>query len=83
MTSRTYGSAHVPVLAGSGTGNSRGGGILKVTVTDKVVVDGTLSSDGNAGASRGGCSGGSVYVIAPTLEGEGTSFVTERKVHQR
>ena len=75
---RAYGSLTAPTLPGSGGGTgdsnqngSRGGGVVWLTLTGDLVLDGTLTANGqgNLGASSGTGSGGSVYVTCRTLQG--------------
>ena len=77
-----YGSATSPTLSGSGGGPSQngygvlgggGGGVITLTVTGTLEVDGTISARGLAGvgASAGGGSGGSIKLSVGTLAGSG------------
>jgi head-tail adaptor len=65
-----YGSATQPVLLGSGGGNSRGGGALRLNVTGNLNVEGAIRADGQANADGG--AGGSVWITAGSLSGLGT-----------
>jgi hypothetical protein len=63
---------------GSASGSSfppfggAGGGVLRITVTGSLSVDGEISADGRAGeANSGGGAGGSVLLTAGTLTGSG------------
>jgi len=64
----TYGSETEPVLPGNGpnTYNSRGGGAIHI-ISDLLIVNGTVTSDG--GRQRG--SGGSIFIETTTLSGVG------------
>ena len=75
---RAYGSLTAPTLPGSGGGTgdscqngSRGGGVVWLTLAGDLVLDGTLTANGQGqlGASSGTGSGGSVYVTCRTLQG--------------
>ncbi len=71
----TYGSVDTPARLGSGgSGNSAGfgGGALILEVDGILTVDGTLSAHGgDGGLDTGGGSGGSVWLQAQTISGEG------------
>jgi hypothetical protein len=72
----TYGSSNLPTALGSGGGHGtagRGGGGIWLVVSDKVVVNGRLSADGAAAPTQwaSGSSGGSLVVVANTVEGAG------------
>lgn len=74
----TYGSFTQPVDLGSGAGGSdggSGGGVIHLIVGGTLTVNGVLSSDGNTAPNRttysGGGSGGSVWVTAGILNGNG------------
>lgn len=50
-----------------------GGGIIYLNLTTEAKVDGTLSSNGQAGSStRGGGSGGSILVTTQLFDGTGS-----------
>jgi len=74
-----YGSLYVPALPGSGGGSSyagsggNGGGLVQITASDEVVIDGVISANGeNATNSRsGGGSGGGIWISTPSLSGAG------------
>lgn len=90
----TYGSVTNPVDLGSGGSNltnisssaagASGGGAIKLTVTGNLIVNGSISSDGQASSgivgytcSRAGSgSGGSVYVSANNISGSGSVTAT-------
>ncbi|PIK61103.1 hypothetical protein BSL78_01928 [Apostichopus japonicus] len=73
-----YGDFMTPSEAGSGAGSGpsgspgRGGGILKISMNGRLVVDGYVSVDGLPGSgSSGGGSGGGVIVEVNSLDGHG------------
>jgi len=77
----TYGSVLSPTDLGSGGGTlspyalgGSGGGAMRLNVIGMLLLDGTISADGNAGltAGGGGGSGGSVWLTVGTLAGAGT-----------
>ncbi|MEO6924917.1 MAG: hypothetical protein ABI142_13910, partial [Bryocella sp.] len=86
--STTYGSPSAPVDLGSGGGSyesigGSGGGAIKLNVTTTLANNGIISAKGTTfivctgsgacgGGYAGGGSGGSVYVTAGTLVGNGT-----------
>lgn len=51
-----------------------GGGILKVTVTSNLIVEGQMEADGLGGTSGG--SGGSIWIDTRDLEGSGVISVS-------
>ncbi len=67
-TASTYGSATAPTDLGSGANghNSRGGGAIRIVVTDTLANDGIISADGGTSSS-----GGSIYVTTNNLAGTG------------
>jgi hypothetical protein len=72
-TKATYGSIQSPMTYGSnGNGatssSGRGGGQLKLVVSNTLTVEGTI--DMSADSGNGG-SGGSLFVTAKTIEGDG------------
>lgn len=72
-TKSAYGSITAPVSYGSnGYGatdsSGRGGAQVKLEVTNTITIDGTI--DMSAGSGNGG-SGGSIFVSAKTIEGDG------------
>lgn len=86
----TYGSATNPTDLGSGAGvccsafAGRGGGALKIMVSNIFRNDGSVSANGGASGS-----GGSIYVIANEITGEGTfhangggSYISSIQYHQ-
>jgi len=75
-----YDTAVSPVTMGSAGGNGSGGspggaggGVIRMQVTGKLQVDGSVSADGMAGqgANAGGGSGGSVLLDVFNLSGSG------------
>ena len=73
----TYGSSNAPADAGSaggngssGTGGGHGGGVVWITASDRVILDGTISANGRpplegglfGGYAAGGGSGGSIWI---------------------
>ena len=78
----TYGSEIQPTDLGSGGGGASdgnggsGGGAIFINVSGKLNIMGIVSSNGDAGADDwvvgGGGSGGSVWIIANELDGEGS-----------
>ena len=74
-----FGNLLQPQDLGSGGGNGyqstggNGGGYIKLTVTGKLIVGGTISANGvsGSGALAGGGSGGSLQITAGGLAGEG------------
>ncbi len=69
---RTYGSAIQPDHPGSGGGSfgGAGGGVLRVTTSDPIRVDGVITASGADGFGGGG-SGGSVWLNGSALLGAG------------
>ncbi len=78
-----YGSIQSPTAAGSGGGSGSGssysplggagGGVLRLTVTGALAVNGRVSANGkNGDVNSGGGSGGSIWITASTLAGSGT-----------
>ena len=74
-----------PALAGSGGGvrikeNDHagfGGGVVRVDVTGEIVVDGTVSADGD-GSDYGGGAGGTILLNAPVFSGSSTGCLSAR-----
>jgi hypothetical protein len=70
-TGSTYGSiANVTSLGCGSSYGSRGGGAIKLVVSDTLTVEGTISSSGEQGLSAG--SGGSLWIDCASLQGAGT-----------
>lgn len=76
-----YGSAAVPLTPGSGGGcypplgaGGAGGGVLRLSVGGMLLLNGRISSDGEAGLSEGcgGGAGGGIALTVGTLAGSGT-----------
>lgn len=66
----TYGSVFVPVNLGSG-GGGRGGGAIWLDVSGTATINGVIDASGDGGYRRSGGSGGSVYLRASHLSGDG------------
>lgn len=74
-----YGSALNPNNTGSGGGSSssgkggKGGGYLRLTVVRLLTLEGTISVDGDGGTvlNSGGGSGGSIWISADNIQGNG------------
>src|SRR6185369_16515719 len=78
-----YGSATEPVDRGSGggfglgptyAGGSIGGGAIRLNIGGILTVDGSMSANGNPAFQdgAGGGSGGSIWVTARTVRGDGS-----------
>ena len=71
-----YGSVTEPHELGSGGGGTSGGaggGVLHITVTGILELNGDVTADGSAGGSRGGGgAGGSIKIHAGVMTGTGT-----------
>ena len=88
-----YGSVTNPVALGSGGGKTyngysggAGGGAVKLTISEALTVDGTITANGNAGGyvtthSAGSGAGGSVWISAGTLQGSGTIQANGERVN--
>ena len=78
-----YGHAEQPVEAGSGGGtesaSGSGGGVVRLDVGGRAVVEGALSARGGRGGitHHAGGSGGSIWLTCRTLEGEGGLIVAD------
>ena len=77
----TYDYATSPSSAGSGGGyyspysfGGSGGGVIHLTVTGTLQMDGTISANGGdgSGSGGGGGSGGSIWLAVGTLSGAGS-----------
>lgn len=73
-----YGSSVFPVDLGSSAGGTfyrsgDGGGAIRLEVSGRLTLDGTISANGadGTGSDSGGGAGGSVLVLADTLTGSG------------
>jgi hypothetical protein len=72
-----YGSATQPVTLGSGGGDGyggSGGGAVRLSVGGSLLLDGTITANGNppgGGGDDGGGSGGSIWLTADSLAGAG------------
>ncbi|NUN15951.1 MAG: hypothetical protein HUU55_20180, partial [Myxococcales bacterium] len=67
----TYGDLFTPVLPGGGGGNSVGGGVVRLTISDTLTIHGYVRANGSYGTA-GGSAGGSIYIEANKLTGNGT-----------
>ena len=75
----TYGSATQPTTLGSGgnaasgqNGNAYfGGGAIKLAVATNLTIYGTLSANGGFSGTSGGSAGGSIWIDAGTIAGNG------------
>lgn len=78
-----------PLLPGSGGGNAgtatggRGGGVVKITLTDgELILDGTITAQGNQGSTvtggkaGGGGSGGSINIDCDTFTAGSTASIS-------
>ena len=65
-----YSSYTQPIALGSGGGDVVGGGAVKINAID-VIVDGTISANGKGTSIYAGSSGGSIWIVATNLSGEG------------
>jgi hypothetical protein len=81
---RTYDSTTAPSDPGSGGGTyssystgGAGGGVIRVTVSGALEMDGTISANGGNGSGDGGGggSGGSIWLTVGMLSGAGTITV--------
>jgi len=75
----TYGSALHPTDLGSGRFD-RGGGAIRLIVSDLLTVDGILSSNGTS-IHGCGASGGSIYVTTHRIAGSGDMFADGGTAH--
>jgi hypothetical protein len=77
----TYGSPQTPAERGSGggaggvstPGGSEGGGAIRLSVGGSLILEGTISANGNPGLedNSGGGSGGSIWATASSFSGSG------------
>jgi hypothetical protein len=68
-----YGTAVGPTALGS-AGNQHGysgGGAVKLVVSGTITVNGALSADCTSAPNTAGSSGGSIWIVSGTLEGDG------------
>ncbi len=80
---KSYGNFSIPIDLGSGSNGDlayrsfgAGGGAIKIICHETLTLNGTISSNGNAGEGElydymGGGAGGSVYIISTKLNGSG------------
>lgn len=66
-----YGSYHEPFSLGTGGGNTRGGGALRLTA-NTLVLDGQITSNGSTRSYYGAGSGGAIWLRVNTLSGSGS-----------
>lgn len=59
---------------GSGTGNNRGGGVVRIAAVDNATIAGTVTADGGSGS--GGGAGGAIYVSAEQVDVTGQVTAT-------
>ena len=75
-----YGSVLAPAALGSPGGVNGTGGMVSITASSMIYIDGTVSVNGGAGAGgRSGGSGGSLNLVAPTF----TAMVLWRQLAAR
>ena len=69
-----YGTVCSPVLSGSsgGSGGGKGGGVIRLLSSRLVDLEGLLVSNGANGISRGGGSGGSIWLDGEAIDGHGS-----------
>ncbi len=67
----TYGSVYRPQENGGGGNGVRGGGVVKITATNAVVVEGAIRSNG-AESGGGAAAGGSIWIATGRISGTGT-----------
>ena len=73
FTAKSYGSVLRPVNIGSGGGNPYGGGAIRLRVAGALDISGTVTANGGDwGSSRGGGSGGSIWITALAMSGDGS-----------
>jgi hypothetical protein len=83
----TYGSSNAPVHPGSGSGCSiwgtpyvlgkTGGGLVRLLVADRVVLDGSITANGAGPIDwSGGSSGGGIYIHCQKFSGAGSVSAT-------
>ena len=72
---KTYGSVIAPVLLGSGGGNPNGGGAIRLNALGgiEMAAGAVIAANGaDWASSRGGGSGGSLWITTSALAGDGT-----------
>lgn len=75
-----YGNVYEPAMLGSGGGDThggRGGGLIRLVVSDTLIVNGAISANGAQATSQGnngggGGSGGSIWITTASITGTGT-----------
>ncbi|MBI5797523.1 hypothetical protein HZA98_01305 [Candidatus Woesearchaeota archaeon] len=76
IVKHTYGNLTAPLSPGSGgdggTIVSSGAGVIFLNISDTLSLNGIINSSASMVASLGGGSGGSVYIIAKNMSGNGT-----------
>lgn len=80
---KAYGSAFFPTTPGSDgalsafdvTAGGKGGGVVRISVQDYFIFNGSIMASGTTGVGRNGAtggSGGSIWITAGTISGNGT-----------
>lgn len=77
--STTYDTATAPFLpgsggAGGGTYMAIGGGTIRLSISGNLVLNGNLSANAGTANSQGGGSGGSVWINASNVSGNGNVY---------
>ena len=73
-----YGSIRRPVDYGSGGQSYGGGGAVRLTVGNDLVVNGSVIADSNPAGGNGTGSGGSVWLTAGALKGGSAGVISAR-----
>ena len=70
---QAYGSVRQPRSHGSGSLSSSGGGVIRLSARGSINIDGLVTANGEDSATKmtGGASGGSVWMSALSLSGNG------------
>lgn len=71
-----YGHVYEPAhfgCRGGGSNGGRGGGVISITIEDRIKIDGSIKADGEdaQGIYCGGGSGGSIYIKTNLIQGYG------------
>ncbi len=67
----TFGPLTAPDRSGGGSAKGgAGGGLVRLTASGSVTVNGAIRADG-VGATQGGGAGGGVHIVAPSVAGSG------------